>query len=54
LTWILALQWRRKEPTKSREERVADLETIYAELPEILNLRFDGLRAQASETISRL
>ena len=40
--------------TKTLDERVSDLETIYTDLPEILNLRFDALRAQASETTSRL
>ena len=40
--------------TKTLDERVADLETIYTDLPEILNLRFDRLNAQASETTARL
>ena len=40
--------------TKTLDERVTDLETIYTDLPEILNLRLDRFHAQASEINSRL
>ena len=40
--------------TKTLDEHVTDLETIYTDLPEIMNLRFERFNAQASEINSRL
>lgn len=40
--------------TKTLEERVSDMEAIYTDMPEILNLRFDSLKGQASEIAGRL
>lgn len=40
--------------TKTLDERVADLEAIYVDLPEIMSLRFGSVRSQIEELSSRV
>lgn len=39
---------------KTLEARVTDLESIYGDVPEIMNLRFDSIGGRIDETNSRL